>query len=118
MKFLRFGICVLVSFAVAAHGGVEDWARAFLETGAGFLFLLWAVRFYFNPEEKPVFSPLLPPLAVFSLIVLGQRLFHGTASPYSTRIELLLLLALLLLLFLAVQAFRTLEEWRGFVWFG
>jgi len=32
--------------------------------------------------------------------------------------ELLLLLADLIVLFLAVQAFRTLEDWRGFVWFG
>jgi O-antigen ligase len=32
--------------------------------------------------------------------------------------ELLLLLADLLVLFLAVQAFRTLEDWRGFVWLG
>jgi len=118
MKFLRFGICALVSFAVAAHGGVEDWARAILETGAGFLFLIWAVRFYFNDKEEPAFSPLLPPLGVFSFIVLGQWLFHATVSPYSTRIELLLLLAYLLLLFLAVQAFRTLKDWRGFVWFG
>jgi len=118
MKFLRFGICALVSFAVAAHGGVEDWARAILETGAGSLLLIWAVRFYFNDKEKPVFSPLLPPLVVFSLIVLGQWFFHATVSPYSTRIELLLLLAYLLLLFLAVQAFRSLEDWRVFVWFG
>ena len=118
MKFLRFGICALVSFAVAAHGGVEDWAHAILETGAGLLFLIWAVRFYFNEKEKAVFSPLLPPLAVFSLIVLGQWFFHATVSPYSTRIELLLLLAYLLLFFLGVQAFRSLEDWRVFVWFG
>src|SRR2546422_1400541 len=118
MKFLRFGICALVSFVVAAHGGVEDWARAILETGAGFLFLIWAVRFYFNDKEKPVVSPLLPPLVVFSLVVLGQWFFHATVSPYSTRIELQLLLAYLLLLFLAVQAFRSLEDWRVFVWFG
>jgi O-antigen ligase len=32
--------------------------------------------------------------------------------------ELLLLLADLIVLFLAVQGFRTLEDWRGFVWFG
>jgi O-antigen ligase len=32
--------------------------------------------------------------------------------------ELLLLLADLLVLFLAVQAFRTLKDWRSFVWFG
>ena len=118
MKFLRFGICALVSFVVAAHGGVEDWARAILETGAGFLFLIWAVRFYFNDKEKPVVSPLLPPLVVFSLVVLGQWFFHATVSPYSTRIELQLLLAYLLLLFLAVQDFRSLEDWRVFVWFG
>lgn len=118
MKFVRFGICALLAFAVAAHGGVEDWARAILETGAGFLLLVWALRFYFNQKEQIVFSPLLPPLAAFSLVALGQWFFRTTASAYSTRIELLLLLASLILLFLAVQAFRTLEDWRGFVWFG
>jgi O-antigen ligase len=118
MKFLRVGICGLVLFAVAAHGGVEDWARAVIETGAGLLFLVWALWAYFNDQEPPVFSPLLPPLAAFSLIVLGQWFFHSTASSYNTRIELLLLLADLIILFLAVQAFRTLSDWRSFVWFG
>jgi len=118
MKFLRVGICALVVFGVAAHGGVEDWARAVLETGAGLLFLAWSVRLYFNREEHPVFSPLLLPLVTLLLIVLGQLFFRWTASPYHTRIELLLLLADLIVLFLAVQAFRTLEDWRGFVWFG
>src|SRR5215831_12297471 len=118
MSFLRLGICALISFAVLAHGGVEDWARAVLEIGAAFLLLLWALRFYFNGQEQPAFSPLLPPLALFSLVVLGQWFFRATASPYSTRIELLLLLATLLFLFLCVQAFQTLQDWRGFVWFG
>jgi len=62
-------------------------------------------------------SPLLPPLAALAFIVLGQWFFRWTASPFNTRIELLLLLADLIVLFLAVQAFRTLEDWRGFVWF-
>ena len=118
MKMLRIGICALLVFAVAAHGGVEDWARAVIETGAGLLFLVWALWIFFNPKEQPVFSPLLPPLAALSLIVLGQWFFHRTASSHSTRIELQLLLAYLLLLFLAVQAFRSLEDWRVFVWFG
>src|SRR6266850_1249648 len=118
MKFLRVGICALVVFGVAAHGGVEDWARAVLEIGAGLLFLVWSLWLYFNREEQPVFSPLLLPLAALSLIVLGQWFFSWTASPYNTRIELLLLLADLIGLFLAVQVFRTLEDWRGFVWFG
>src|SRR6266436_3069006 len=118
MRLLRFGICALVVFAVAAHGGVEDWARAVFETGAGLLLLAWSLWIYFTHEEQIVFSPLLPPLAAFSLIVCGQWFFHGTASSYSTRMELLLLVSDLILLFLAVQAFRTLQDWRGFVWFG
>src|SRR6266852_8293631 len=118
MKFMRAGICALVVFAVAAHGGVEDWARAVIETGAGLLFLAWSIWIFFNREEQPVLSPLLPPLAALSLVVLGQWFFRWTASPYNTRMELLLLLADLIVLFLAVQAFRTLEDWRDFVWFG
>jgi O-antigen ligase len=118
MKFLRAGICALVVFAVAAHGGVEEWARAVMETGAGLLFLIWSLWLYFKKEEQLVLSPLLPPLAALTLIVLGQLFFRSTASPYNTRMELLLLLADLLILFLAVQAFRTLADWRGFVWFG
>src|SRR5258708_5118819 len=118
MKFLRVGICALVVFAVAAHGGVEDWARAVLGPGAGLLFLAWSLWLYFNREEQPVFSPLLPPLAALSIIVLGQLIFRLTASPHHTRMELLLLLTGLIVLFLAVQAFRTLADWRGFVWFG
>ena len=118
MKFLRAGVCALVVFGVAAHGGVEDWARAVLETGAGLLFLAWSLWLYFNREEQPVFSPLLPPLAALVIVVSGQLFFRGTASPYNTRMELLLLLADVIVLFLAVQAFRTLEDWRDFVWFG
>src|SRR5260370_10487849 len=118
MKFLRFGICALVVFHVAVDGGVEDWARAVFERGAGLLFFAWALWFYFVQAEVIVFSPLLPPLAAFSLIVCGQWFFHATASSYNTRMELLLLVSDLLLLFLAVQAVRTLQDWRGFVWFG
>src|SRR6266404_1959477 len=118
MRWLRFGICALIVFAVAAHGGVEDWARAVFETGAGLLLLAWALRIYFTQEEQIVFSPLLPPLASFSLVVGAQWFFHSTASSYNTRMELLLLVSDLVLLFLAVQAFRTLQDWRGFIWFG
>ena len=117
MKFIRIGICALVVFGVASHGAVEDWARAVIEIGAALLFLVWAVRAYLTQEHQLVISPLLPPLVSLLLIALGQWLFHRTASSYNTRMELQLLLADILLLFLAAQAFRTLEDWRGFVWF-
>jgi O-antigen ligase len=117
MKLLRIGICALVVFGVATHGAVEDWARAVLEIGAALLFLAWAVSAYFTQEHQIVFSPLLLPLVSLLLIALSQCLFHLTASAYATRMEIDLLLADILLLFLASQAFRTLEDWRAFVWF-
>jgi O-antigen ligase len=116
MKLLRIGIFALVVFAIAAHGAVEDWARAVLVCGAGILLVVWALLEYFDPREI-ILSPLLPPLLVLSLFVLGQIVFRATASAYLTRRDLQLLLAYVLLLFLASQAFRTAADWRGFLWF-
>src|SRR2546430_13289566 len=47
---------------ISAHGGVEEWARAVFEAGAGLLFLAWSIWIFFNREEQLVLSPLLPPL--------------------------------------------------------
>ena len=118
MKFLRFGICCLIVFSVLAHGAVEDWARAVYESAAGILFLIWSIRAQFRPNEEIVLSPLLPPLLGFFLVVVIQLIFRLTMYRYNTRMELLLLLADLLVLFLAVQAYQTLADWRGFIWFG
>ena len=117
MRLLQIGICAVLVFAIAAHGAVEDWARAVLETSAGLLFVFWAVRVYMIHEEHVFISPLLPPLLAFILLALGQIFFRGTASPYGSRIELQLLTALTLLLFLATQTFRTTDDWRFFMWF-
>jgi O-antigen ligase len=117
MKLLRFGICALLTFSVLAHGGVEDWARAVFETAAGLLFLYWALRFYLRSDSSLFLSPLLFPLAAFLLLVFAQWFFRVSASPYQSRLEWQLLLADFLMLFLAVQVFRTLEDWKGFVWF-
>jgi O-antigen ligase len=117
MKLIRIGICALVVFGVASHGAVEDWARAVLEIGAALLFLVWAIRAYLTQEHQLVLSPLFFPLVSLLLLSLGQWLLHRTASSYDTRMELQLLLADILLLFLAAQSFRTIEDWRGFVWF-
>ena len=116
MKFLRIGICALIVFGIAAHGAVENWAQAVLETGAGLLFIAWAVRQYFTDREI-VLSPLLWPLIALSLLALGQIVFRGTVSLYDTRLDLQLLLTYTLLLFLATQLFRTADDWRGFIWF-
>ena len=117
MKVVRVGIYALIVFAIAAHGAVEDWARAVLEIGAALLFLAWAIRAYLAKESQVILSPLLLPLGFLFLLGLVQWLFHRTASTYSTRMEAQLLLADILVLFLAGQAFRTVEDWREFVWF-
>jgi O-antigen ligase len=120
MKFLRISICLIIVFAVLSHGGVEDWARAIIETGAGLLFFLWAFLFYFDKsdDQKRVYiSPLLPPLILLAAIALGQLLLRATASTYDTRMELNLLVAYILILFLATQAFRYSDDWRGYIWF-
>jgi O-antigen ligase len=117
MKLIRIGIYALAVFGIAAHGAVEDWARAVLEIGAALLFLAWAARAYLTKESQVIVSPLLLPLGFLLLVGLGQWLFHLTASSYATRMELQLLLADILVLFLAGQAFRTIEDWREFVWF-
>ncbi len=117
MKFLRIGICALIAMGVLAHGGVEDWAKACFEIGAALLFLAWAVNLWRNPDETIVISPLLPPLVGLLLVVLVQLGGGLSASPFNTQQDFTLLLADVLVVFLIPQAFRTLQDWRGFIWF-
>lgn len=117
MKPLRIAICAILVFGVLAHGGVEDWALAVFETGAGLLFFLWALFFFFYREKEIVLPAVLPPLLAFAGIAALQWVSRVTASPFATRSQLQLLLADIVLIFLAAQAFRTLQDWRGFFWF-
>jgi O-antigen ligase len=117
MKFLRFGICALIAFGILSHGGVEEWARAILETGAALLFLGWAIRAYVSRQEEIVIPALILPLLGFALFVLGQLIFHISVSPFHTRTELQLLLAYSIIIFLMTQAFRTIPDWRTLIWF-
>ena len=117
MKFIRLGICALLAFAVLAHGTVEVWSESVLEIGAAFLFLVWAILAFLNPEIESAWNPLNWPLLGFIAIGLGQWVFHGTAYPYLTQRELLRLAAYFLLFFLSVQAFRDRMSLRMLVWF-
>ncbi|MBZ5539039.1 MAG: O-antigen ligase family protein [Acidobacteriia bacterium] len=117
MKFLRVGICSLLTFAVLTHGAVEEWSAAVLEIGASVLFLTWALGSLFCKEEELHIPPLLPPLVLLAGVGVGQILLHTTVYAYRTRMEVQLLLAYAILLFVAGQAYHTLADWRGFVWF-
>src|ERR1700756_352275 len=118
MKPVRIGIFAIIAFVVLSHGAVEPWARGILEASAGILLLLWAVRFFLAKKEyQIVFPSLLFPLTVLGLLSTAQLAFRLTASAFTTRIELQVMLSMLILVFLAAQAFRTLADWRGFAWF-
>jgi O-antigen ligase len=117
MSSIRTGLCVLVAFAVLAHGAVEPWSEAVLEIGAAALLLIWVWKTITAGEWKLVWNPLLWPLLAFWLVVAIQLIFGLTAVPFLTRIELLKYSALLALFFLCVQSYRTRAQWRNFVWF-
>ena len=117
MSAIRTGICVLVAFAVLAHGAVEPWSEAVLEMGAAVLLLVWAWDALTNSESKLVWNPLLWPLLAFWLLAAFQLATGITAVRFLTRIELLKYSALLALFFLCVQSYRTRAQWRNFVWF-
>jgi O-antigen ligase len=117
MKFFRVGICILLTFAVLSFGAVEEWAQAVLEVGASILLILWAIRMFLRKEEQLIVPLEFPPLFTFGLLAVAQLLFHLTASPYFTRVELQLLASYLIILFLMGQAFSRRGHWRAFVWF-
>ncbi|HEV8075244.1 MAG TPA: O-antigen ligase family protein [Candidatus Acidoferrum sp.] len=117
MKLLRVGICVLLSFAVLAYGGVEEWSQAVVEVGFAALLVIWALRTYAWDQEGIAISPLLPPLVAFALVVLVQLIFHRTASMYDTRMQFQLLIAYIILLLLLPQAYYRMSHWRGMLWF-
>jgi hypothetical protein len=117
MRPIRAGICVLVAFAVLAHGVVEPWSEAVLEVGAGILLLVWVVKALTDDEFELVWNPLLVPLAAFWIVAAVQWAAGITMVPFLTRMELLKYSAILALFFLCVQSFRTRTHWHSFVWF-
>jgi O-antigen ligase len=117
MKLLRVGTCILLSFAVLAYGGVEEWSQAILEVGFALLLVIWALRIYVWKQEAIAISPLMPPLLGFALVVMVQLIFHRTASVYETRMQLQLLIVYLILLLLLPQAYYRMNHWRGLLWF-
>jgi O-antigen ligase len=117
MRLFRFSICCLLAFAVLAFGAVEEWSQAVIEVSAAVLLVAWAVRQYRLKAEQLTIPPEFLPLCAFALVVAVQLVFHLTASQYSTRIELQLLITYIIVVFLMSQSFYRRGHWRVFVWF-
>lgn len=116
MKAARIGICALLAFSVFAHGVVEPWSEAVLETGAAAL-LVWCGLLFALGRARLRWHPLFWPLGALWLWAMVQYQAGITAVSFSTKIEILKLSALAVLFFVAVQAFETLGQWRAFAWF-
>lgn len=117
MRAVRVGVCCLLAFAVLSFGGVEEWSQAVLEVVASAILLLWAIRQYRYRAEQVFFPPEFPPLCAFALLAVIQLMFGLTASRYSTRMDLQLLLLYLVVLFLISQVYSRTSHWRGLIWF-
>src|SRR5208283_104496 len=117
MTPVRIGICILIAFAVLSYGAVEEWSQAVLEVGAASLLLYWSIQLYRQRAGRIIVSPFFLPLTALSLGILGQIVFHTTASNYNTRVELQLLLTYLIVIHLMNQAFQNGGEYRDLVWF-
>jgi O-antigen ligase len=117
MTATRVGLCVLIVFAVLAHGAVEVWSQAIVEIVAGLLLCLWVVIAYSSSELKIQWSLLNWPILGFMAIGLLQILLHTTAYPFHTRTEILRVAACWIVFFLGSQAFRTRADLRTLAWF-
>jgi O-antigen ligase len=117
MKSIRVGLCALVAFAVLAQGTTEAWSEAVLEIGAALLLVWWCVIVLREDPVELRGNAMMWPLAGLWIVAMVQSVPGLSAYEFATRIEWLKGTALLVLVFLAVQSFRTAQDWRDFVWF-
>lgn len=117
MKFIRIGICALVTFAILAFGAVEAWSQSVIQIGAALLFAWWGFLFATDRAEGIRWAPIFWPLLGLELLALLQFVIPLSVYPYLTKLELLRLSSYIILVFLFAQSFRTAKQWRAFVWF-
>ncbi len=116
MRVLRAGIYALLAFSVLSFGAVQVWSQSILEGGAALLFLYWALVACRGAGKKIEWNILNWPLLGLIGIGLLQLLFHGTAYPFLTRLQLLRLATYFLVFFLFAQAFRSRADLTTLAW--
>jgi O-antigen ligase len=117
MRAVRVGICALIAFAVLSFGGVEPWGEAILEIGATVLFVAWGILAVRRQEAEILWNWLYLPLLGLGVFAFVQYAFGLSVYPYLTKVELLKWGAYVVLFFLTTESFRTMDQWKRFVWF-
>jgi O-Antigen ligase len=117
MKILRAGLFVLIAGSVLGFGAVELWTDSLLEICVALLLVFWAVLTIRNSGGRIQWNPLNWPFLGLIGIGLVQILFHGTANPFMTRVELLKFVVYFVIFFLAAQAFTSRSDLLQLGWF-
>ena len=117
MKLLRAGVCLLVAFAVIAHGVVEVWSESIFEIGAAILFLGWALAAVREPETKIEWNGLHWAVGGMLLWAVAQLLLRITVYPFLTWTAILRWSACALIFFVSTQVFRERSDYRVLTWF-
>ncbi len=117
MKLLRAGVCVLITFAVLAHGVVEVWSESAFEIGAALLFLGWAVTAVRSSEPNIEWNGLHWAVAGLLAWSVAQLAFRITVYPFLTWTGMLRWGAIAMVFFVSTQVFRERRDFRVLTWF-
>lgn len=117
MRALQIAVCVLILFAVGAHGVVEIWSESLFEIGAALLFLAWGLFTTSSTDAEIHWNNLNWPIVGFFAWVIVQLVFRITVYPFLTWTALLRWGACFLIYFVATQVFRDRHDMRFLTWF-
>jgi O-antigen ligase len=117
VRFLRAGVCLLIAFAVVAHGVVEVWSESVLEIGAALLFLSWALVAARSHESKIEWNGLHWAVAGLLTWAVAQLIFRITVYPFLTWTGILRWGAIAMIFFVSTQVFRERRDLRVLTWF-
>lgn len=117
MKLLRASVCLLVAFAVLAHGVVEVWSESVFEIGAALLFLGWALVAVRSEESKIEWSGLHWAITGLLAWATLQLVLRITVYPFLTWTGILRWGAIALIFFVSTQVFRERRDFRVLTWF-
>lgn len=117
MKLLRASVCLLVAFAVLAHGVVEVWSESVFEIGAALLFLGWALTEVRSSKPQIEWNGLHWAVAGLLAWAVAQLIFRITVYPFLTWTGILRWGAIAVVFFVATQVFRERRDLRVLTWF-
>jgi O-antigen ligase len=107
-----YGTVGLLLFAPLAFGAVEPWAIFLLEATPAALFATWIVGQMQGPQFGISWSPVFPPMLIFSGVIVLQLVLGISAYRHATSDAFLLYVAYGLISFLLTQTLTRTRQLR------